>query len=92
MLTVLGLLSEFFGTFAFILSYLITGGHVLVVGLTFTLVKFLIQKISGGNLNPLVSLVLFFDSKLDFSTSMAFILMQFLGAIGAFYSYKLVTL
>ena len=58
MMNVLPLFAEFLGTFLFVLSILVTGNAV-VIGATLALIVWLLSKISGGHVNPAVTLAFF---------------------------------
>jgi glycerol uptake facilitator-like aquaporin len=82
-------LAELFGTFLFILIILATGNFA-TIGLTLAAVIFLIGNVSGANLNPAVSFVMYLSGKFDLKRLFAYMLAQFLGGAGAYYSYNYV--
>lgn len=82
-------LAEFFGTFLLLLSILTTGNFA-IIGFTLAAVIFLIGNISGGNLNPVVSLVMYLGGKLDLTRFLGYSLAQMLGGAAAHYSYAYV--
>jgi aquaporin Z len=53
-------LAEFLGTLFFVYVILATN-NPLAIGLTLTLVIFLLQKISGGHVNPAVTIAMISD-------------------------------
>lgn len=88
MLDILPLIAEFLGTFLLVLSILATG-NPLVIGATLTLIIWLISKISGGYLNPAVSLMFFLKGNLNALETAGFMGSQFLAAAASFYTYKM---
>ena len=60
---IIEVLPEFLGTFALIFSILATG-NFLVIGLTLATVIYLVGDLSGANVNPVVSLVLFVNNQI----------------------------
>jgi aquaporin Z len=88
MMNVLPLIAEFLGTFLFTLSILVIG-KPLFVGAIFTLIVWLLSKISGGHVNPAVSLAFFLKGSLSTNELVGYVGSQFLGAIASLYTYKL---
>lgn len=84
---VLLLLVEFFGTFLLLISILATG-NAFVIGATFTLILLLIGGISGGHVNPAVSLTLWFSGAITFIELIGYIIAQYSGGVAAYYAYK----
>ena len=83
----LALVGEFFGTFLLLLSILATG-NALIIGLTFTLVIFLIGDLSGAHINPAVSITMFMNSALSLSEFFSYAVVQCLGGISALFVYR----
>jgi len=83
----LNFLAEFFGTFLLVLTILVTGNFA-AIGATLAAIIFLIGNISGANVNPAVSLVMYLNDKLDIVRFLGYSVGQMLGATVAFYSYK----
>jgi aquaporin Z len=82
------LLAETLGTYLLILMVLASGGNAFIVGGTLALIIFLIGKISGGHVNPAVSLAFFLKGNLSIKELAAYIAAQFLGATASFYTFK----
>jgi glycerol uptake facilitator-like aquaporin len=82
------LVSEFFATFLLVLSILITNGNVLFVGVTFMGLLLLTGKVSGGHLNPAVSLAMYAKRKYPLSTILLYIASQLLGGVLSVYVYN----
>lgn len=83
----LALLAEFLGTFLLFISYLATG-NALVIGLTLALVVFLVGGLSGGHVNPAVSLGMFLNGSLSVPELAGYVLVQLAGAAGAVYVFR----
>ena len=83
-------IGEFLGTFLLIMSILSSGGNPLVIGATLALIVFLIGKISGGAVNPAVSLSLYLGGSISWGVFGLFVAVQILGAAAAVYTYNAV--
>jgi aquaporin Z len=82
--------AEFVGTFFFILSIFASGGNPLIIGASLALVIFLIANVSGGNVNPAVSLAMYMNGELKASDLFSYVFSQLLGGVSAYYAYKMV--
>ena len=80
-------LAEFLGTFILVLSIL-ASGNPLFIAAAFLAAITIISKISGGHINPVVSLVMFMNGTITSKQLMIFIAAQILGAIVAYYAYN----
>ena len=89
MKTVLPLLSEYFGTLLLTLSIL-TISNPLVIGLIFSAILYLTAGVSGGSMNPAISVVMFMKSKLGSQELLKYIFVEVVAAISAFYIFKLI--
>lgn len=87
MKTVLPLLSEYFGTFLFVLSML-SLSNPIVVGFFFILALFLTKPVSGGLMNPVLSIVMYVKGNLGLQELFKYILIQIAAGISAFYVFK----
>jgi aquaporin Z len=83
----MSLIAEFFGTFLLLMSIFVTG-NALVIGLTLALVIFLIGDLSGGHVNPAVSLAMFLNGSLSSMELGSYVVVQALGGAAAYYVYK----
>lgn len=83
----LGLLSECVGTFLLLTSILFTGNW-LIIGLTLAGVIYITGNVSGGHMNPAVSVVMYLKGAINASECLGYSLSQVLGAIIALYTYK----
>jgi aquaporin Z len=80
-------LVEFLGTL-FFLYVIIATGNALAIGAALALVIYLGGKISGGNFNPAVSVMMVVAGKLPKQELIGYILAQILGGLAAFELYK----
>ena len=81
------LLAEFLGTMFFLYVILATGDAV-AIGLALMNVIFILGKISGGNFNPAVSVMLAMAGKLSMKDLAPYIVAQVLGGLAALELYK----
>lgn len=88
--TSLSYLAEYLATFLFVLVILVSHGHPMIIGATLGLIIFLTASMSGGHLNPAVSLAMWFHQKLQTSELMAYIAAQLMGGASAYYAYKMI--
>ena len=86
---VLAYLAEYLGTFFFILSIFASNGNPLVVGGALALVIYLIAGHSGAHVNPAVSAVMHLNGSLSQSKLAYYIIAQVLGAVSAYYAYRM---
>jgi len=80
-------LAEFLGTFIVVLSILATR-NILFISAVFLTTITIISKISGGHINPVVSLAMFMNGTITSKQLMLFIPAQITGAVAAYYAYK----
>lgn len=80
-------LIEFLGTF-FFLYVIISVGHPLAIGAALTLVIFLGGKISGGNFNPAVTIMMAAAKKMPMADALPYIIAQVAGGLLALELYK----
>jgi aquaporin Z len=78
---------EFFGTTLFVYIILSTG-NALAIGATLALLILLMGEISGGHVNPAVSIVMAAAGKLPTSDLVPYCIAQILGALVALEIYK----
>jgi aquaporin Z len=81
------ILVEFVGSLVF-LYVIIATGNALLIGLTLALCIYLGGKISGGNFNPAVTVMLVLAKKQKMDTLIPYILAQIAGALAAIELYK----
>jgi aquaporin Z len=82
---------EFFGTTLFVYVILATG-NALAIGATLALLILLMGNISGGHVNPAVSIAMAAAGKLPTTDLVPYCIAQILGALVALEIYKRVTL
>jgi aquaporin Z len=80
-------LVEFFGTIFFIYIILATG-NPLAIGAALALVMLLAKNISGGHMNPAVSIVMASAGKISTAELIPYILVQCFGGLVALELYK----
>lgn len=80
-------LAEFIGTLVFVSVILVTG-NPLAIGAALVLVIWLISSISGGHLNPAVSLVMAASGKLSTTDVIPYIIAQISGGLLALAIFK----
>lgn len=78
----LKLIIEFIGTFIF-LSVIAGIGKAIPIGIALMAVIFFGGKYSGGAFNPAVSIMLYFDKKINLETSILYCIVQILGGLCA---------
>ncbi len=82
--------AEYVGTFFFILAIFASGGNPLVIGAALALVIFLIAAVSGGHVNPAVSLAMYMNGALKPVDLFSYVFAQLLGGASAYYAYKMI--
>ena len=78
---------EFFGTTLFVYIILATG-NALAIGATLALLTLLLGGISGGHVNPAVSIVMAAAGKLPTTDLVPYCIAQILGGLVALEIYK----
>jgi len=81
-------LVELIGTFIF-LSVILISGEAIPIGITLAAMIYWGGKISGGAFNPAVTLALYLNKKLNTVQLIGYMIAQFIGAVLAFYFFKL---
>ena len=84
---VLSLLVEFFGTFLLLISIFATG-NAFIIGATLTLIILLTGGISGGHVNPAVSLTMWVKGAITSTEFLLYSVAQYGGGIAAYYAYN----
>ena len=82
-------LAEYIGAFFFILAIFSSGGNPLIIGAALALVIFFIGSVSGGHVNPAVSLVMYLKGDLNPMGLLGYMAAQLFGGASAYYAYKL---
>lgn len=88
MISALPLLGEFLGTFLLTLSILASGGNAWVIGGTLALVVLLIGNLSGGYVNPAVSVAMYLRGALSTQELVSYAVVQVLGATASVYAFQ----
>ena len=84
----LALVSECVGTFLLVTSILFTGNW-LIIGLTLAAVIYITGNMSGGHMNPAVSVVMYLKGAINAAEFVGYSLSQILGGVIALYTYRL---
>lgn len=71
----------------FLMFVILTTGNWAAIGLGLAIPVFLGGSISGGVFNPAVAIALYAAGKLSKSDLIPYIIVEILGALGAFYAY-----
>ena len=80
-------LAEFLGTLFFVYIILATG-NPLAIGAALALAILLTQNISGGHINPAVTITMVSAGKLDVNEILPYVLAQIFGGLVALQIYK----
>ena len=80
-------LAEFLGT-AFFVYVILATGNPLAIGAALALIILITSNISGGHINPAVSVVMASVGKIDTSDLIPYIVSQILGGLVALEVYK----
>jgi aquaporin Z len=80
-------LAEFLGAFLLVTSFLFTGNW-LAIGLTLAGIVFVIGNVSGGHVNPAVSVAMYMKGSLSSTELIGYIVAQVLGAVSSLYTYN----
>jgi aquaporin Z len=84
----LSLIYEFLGTFLLVLS-IFTSGSALIIGLTLALIIWLSGSVSGGHVNPAVSIAFYLKDALTREELIGYILAQVAGGLSAVKVFQL---
>jgi glycerol uptake facilitator-like aquaporin len=87
---ILPYLAEYLGTFFFILVIFASNGNALAIGAALSAVIYLVSEHSGAHVNPVVSIVMNMNGSLKQGHLLYYIVAQLLGALSAFYAYKMI--
>jgi glycerol uptake facilitator-like aquaporin len=80
-------LAEFLGTLFFVYIILATG-NPLAIGAALAVAILLTQNISGGHINPAVTITMASAGKLDVNEILPYVLAQVFGGLAALQIYK----
>jgi len=85
----LPLIYEFLGTFLLVLSIFVTG-NPLVIGFVLAITIWISASVSGGLVNPAVSLAFYMKGALTLEELIGFVVVQFLGGMAALTTFQYV--
>jgi len=83
-------LAEFLGTILLVVAILASGGQFAVVGGALAVAIYLTASISGGHINPAVSVAMYVNKKLSLNDLAAYVFAQLLGGVSSVYLYNMV--
>lgn len=75
-------LTEFVGTFVF-LSVILATGQAIPIGIALAAVIFMTGKVSGGHVNPAVSIMTYANGGMSMTDLVSYIVAQILGGLCA---------
>lgn len=85
----LPLIYEFLGTFLLVLSIFVTA-NPLIVGFVLAITIWLSASVSGGLVNPAVSLAFYMKGALTLEELIGFVIVQLLGGLAALTTFQYV--
>jgi aquaporin Z len=83
-------LTEFLGTLLVVLSALVSGGNFLVVGAAVAVAVFFASKISGGHVNPAITLALYVNNKMTREDFTGYLVCQLVAGVSSVFLYNTV--
>ncbi len=86
-MNLLAILVEFLGTFIFI-SVIVATGNPWAIGATLAVLIFFASSVSGGHMNPAVSIMTLFNSGISTENAVGYIVAQIAGGIAAVTVYN----
>jgi aquaporin Z len=84
---VVPMLGEFLGAFLFLLVILFTGNWA-AIGAALAGLIFVLGPVSGGHVNPAVSLAMYVKGNLSGVEFLSYVVAQLMGAVAAVYTYR----
>lgn len=88
MLDAVTLAAEFLGTFLLVLSVFASGGNAYVVGATLAVIIILTGKVSGGHVNPAISMAMYVKGAISSKELLGYVVSQVAGGIASLYAYR----
>ena len=82
------LFAEFLGTFALLSAVLFTGS-ALWIGATLAFIIYSIGSLSGGHVNPVISLAFYLKGSMSMPEFLSYVVVQVAGAVAAYYAYSI---
>lgn len=86
-MNLLAILVEFLGTFIF-LSVIVATGNAWMIGATLAVLIYFGAAVSGGNFNPAVSIMSWYNRSLSTENTIAYVIAQVVGGILAVTVYN----
>lgn len=83
-------LAEYLGTLLLLTVILASGGQFAAVGLSLAAAVYLTGSISGGHINPAVSLAMYVNKKISLNDLLGYVVAQLAGGVSSVYLYKAV--
>jgi aquaporin Z len=83
-------LAEFLGTMLLLVGILASSGNPLVVGGALAAAVYFSASISGGHINPAVSLAMYVNKKLSLKDLLMYVTVQLAGGVSAVFLYNAV--
>jgi aquaporin Z len=83
-------LAEFLGTMLLLTCILASTNNSLIVGLALAVAIYFTASISGGHINPAVSLALYINKKLSLQDLLTYVTVQLAGGVSAVFLYNTV--
>lgn len=80
--------AEFLGTFLLVLAVIMSGNNPLFIGGSIASIIWLCSPLSGGHVNPAISLVRFLGGKLSSEDLAGYVAAQIAGAVSSLYMIK----
>ena len=88
MLDAVTLAAEFLGTFLLVLSVFASGGNAYVVGATLAVIIILTGKVSGGHVNPAISMAMYVKGAISSKVLLGYVVSQLAGGVASLYAYR----
>lgn len=82
------LAAEFLGTFLLVLSVFASGGNAYVVGATLAVIIILTGKVSGGHVNPAISMAMYVKGAISSKELLGYVVSQVAGGVASLYAYR----
>jgi len=83
-------LAEFLGTMLLLTCILASSGNSIVVGSALAVAVYFTASISGGHINPAVSLAMYVNKKLSLKDLFMYVAVQLAGGVSAVFLYNTV--
>lgn len=83
-------LAEFLGTMLLLTCILASSGNSIVVGAALAVAVYFSASISGGHINPAVSLAMYVNKKLSLQDLLMYAAVQLAGGVSAVFLYNAV--